>query len=92
MICFSVDQDEECAARRLNYFAYRCWLDRNHLLTNFDDYLKDTVFDRCLRLKPKNPFFVNWQRIDYIDIPPARQRELFVDVTEWWMCHHCSSL
>lgn len=52
--------------------------DRNYLLTSFKYWLKETVFERRLRLKSLDPLFTNLHCVDFFDILPARRRELFV--------------
>lgn len=42
------------------------------------------VFERRLRLKAADPFFVNWDYVAVFDFQPAQRRELFGNAPKCW--------
>lgn len=92
MVRYADLRDEEVTTHSLNYFDLLRPFNIHHLLTNFEYRLNETVFERCLCLKSTHPLFANWHCVDYFNILPARCRELFDKVIEWWKCSECSRL
>lgn len=56
---------------------------RDYLLRKVDYWLKETVFERCLRFKSTDPLFPNKHCDDVFDVPLAWHCQLFVKLPEW---------
>lgn len=64
-------------------FFIACLTKEINQLTLSDFWLKRTVFDHWVGLKPRNVLFVNWYCLDDFDAPLERRRGLFVHVSTW---------
>lgn len=54
--------------------------------------MKEKLFDRHLRLESTDSLFLNSHCVGVINISPARQRALFVNVAVWWECYESSHM
>lgn len=84
--------DEEFTAQSLDYVVLVRSLVQIHLTLNFDYLLKETVFQRRLRLKLTDLLFANLHYVDCLDTSPARWSELLVKGPGWLVCYKCSHL
>lgn len=78
--------DETFSTDSLHYLPLLCSSHWHHLLANCKYWLKETEFERRVRLRLADSLFDRWQFVDVFDTPPVRRRELFDKVLEWLEC------
>lgn len=79
--------DVEFTTHSLNYVTLQRRFGRQLRVISFLYQLNKKAFEHYSRLKATNQLFVNWQCVDFFDIPPARGLELFVEMPEWLECY-----
>lgn len=90
--CYADLRHKESTAHSLSYVALLRPFNLHGLLKNFENWLKEKIFELRLQLKLTDPLFVDWDYVDFFDIPPVRRCESFVKVPEGWEYYEYSCL